>query len=102
MYKENIIPKKIPKSVAVLPIITPIRKNILTIDLFRTPMDLRIAISLVLFLTKIVSPEIMLKAATIIIKDKIINITFLSTFNAENNELFISAQLYTNSFLNIS
>ena len=96
MYKENIIPKKIPKSVAVLPIITPTRKNILTIDLFRTPMDLRIAISLVLFLTKIVSPEIMLKAATIIIKDKIINITFLSTFNAENNELFISAQLYTN------
>ena len=102
MYRENITPKKIPKSVAVVPIITPTRKNILTIDLFKTPMDLSIAISLVLFLTKIVRPEIMLKAATIIIKDKIINITFLSTFNAENNELFISAQLYTNSFLNIS
>ena len=79
MYKENITPKKIPKSVAVVPIITPTRKNILTIDLFMTPIDLSIAISLVLFLTKIVRPEIMLKAATIIIKDKIINITFLST-----------------------
>ena len=51
------------------------------------------AMSLVLFFTKIVRPEIMLNAATIIIKDKIINITFLSTFNAENNELFISAQV---------
>jgi hypothetical protein len=101
IYKENITPKKIPKNVAVVPIITPTRKNILTIDLFKTPMDFNIAISLVLFLTKIVRPEIILKAATIIIKDKIINITFLSTFNAENNELFISAQLYTNSFLNI-
>ncbi len=70
-------------------------------DLFKTPIDFNIAISLVLFLTRIVSPEIILKAATMIIKDKIINITFLSTFNAENNELFISAQLYTNSFLNI-
>ena len=91
MYKENITPKKIPKNVAVVPIITPTRKNILTIDLLRTPMDFSMAISLVLFLTKIVRPEIMLKAATIIIKDKIINITFLSTFNAENNDEFISA-----------
>ena len=71
----------------------PIRKKIFTIDLFNTPIDFRIAISLVLFLTKIVKPEIILKAATIIINDKIINITFRSTFKAENNELFISAQL---------
>ena len=49
--------------------------------------------SLVLFLTNMVNPEIILKAATIIIKDKMINITFRSTFNAENKELFISAQL---------
>ena len=49
--------------------------------------------SRVLFLTKIVKPEIILKAATIIIKDRIINITFLSTLRAENNELFVSAQL---------
>ena len=51
------------------------------------------AISRVLFLTKIVKPEIILKAATTIINESIINITFLSTFKAENNELFISAQL---------
>ena len=101
IYKEKITPKKIPKNVAVVPIITPTRKNILIMDLFKTPIDFSIAISLVLFLTKIVSPEIILKAATIIIKDKIINITFLSTFKAENNELFISAQVYTNSLLNI-
>ena len=72
---------------------TPIKKNILIIDLFKTPIDFKIAISLVLFLTKIVNPDIILNAATIIIKDRIINITFLSTFNAENNELFISAHV---------
>ena len=92
-YNENVTPKKIPNIVAEVPIITPIKKKILTIDLFKTPIDFKIAISLVLFLTKIVKPEIILKAATIIIKDKIINITFLSTFNAENKELFISAQV---------
>ena len=101
MYKEKTTPKKIPKKVAEVPIITPTKKNIFVMDLFKTPIDLSIAISLVLFFTKIVRPEIILKAATIIIKDKIINITFLSTFNAENNELFISAQVYTNSLSNI-
>ena len=38
------------------------------------------------FVTSIVKPEIILKAATIIINESIINITFLSTFNAENND----------------
>ena len=101
IYSENKTPKKIPKKVAEVPIITPTKKNILTIDLFKTPMDLSIAISLVLFLTKIVSPEIILKAATTIISDKIINITLRSTFNAENKELFISAHVYINSPSNI-
>ena len=36
--------------------------------------------------------EIILNAATTIIRDKIINITFLSTFKAENKELFMSDQ----------
>ena len=83
--------------VAEVPIITPIKKNIFIIDLFKTPIDFKIAISFVLFFTRIVSPEIILKAATIIIKDNIMNITFLSTFKAENNELFMSDQVYTNS-----
>jgi hypothetical protein len=61
-------------------IITPIKKNIFTIDLFRTPIDFNIAISFVLFLTKIVNPEIILKAATTIIKDSIINITVSLNF----------------------
>ena len=56
-------------------------------------MDFIIAISLVLFFTKIVNPEIILNAATIIIRDKIINITFLSTFNAEKSGLFKSDQV---------
>jgi hypothetical protein len=77
-----VTPNIIPKIVAEVPIMTPIKKNILIIDLFKTPIDFKIAISLVLFLTKIVNPDIILNAATIIIKDNIINITFLSTFNA--------------------
>jgi len=92
-YIENVTPKIIPKIVAEVPIITPIKKKIFTIDLFKTPIDLSIAISRVLFLTNIVNPEMILNAATIIIKDKIINITFLSTFSAENKELFISDQV---------
>ena len=71
-YKENVTPNIIPKIVAEAPMITPTKKNIFIIDLFKTPIDLRIAISRVLFLTRIVNPEMMLKAATIIIKDKII------------------------------
>ena len=51
------------------------------------------AISLVLFFTNIVNPDIILKAATIIINDIIINITFLSTFNAEKSDLFKSAHV---------
>ena len=35
-YKENITPKKIPKIVAELPIIIPIKKKIFAIDLFKT------------------------------------------------------------------
>ena len=93
MYIENATPKIIPNRVADVPIITPTRKKIFAIDLFNTPMDFKTAISFVLFLTKIVNPEMILKAATIIIKDKIINITFLSTFKAENRDLFISAQV---------
>jgi len=77
MYKENITPKKIPNKVADVPIIIPTKKNILIIDLFNTPIDFKIAISRVLFFTKIVKPEIILKAATIIIKDKIITLHYV-------------------------
>jgi len=90
MYIENVIPRMIPNKVADDPIITPTKKKILVIDLFSTPIDFNIAISRVLFLTSIVRPDIILNAATIIISDKIINITFLSTFKAENKELFMS------------
>ena len=91
------MPKIIPKIVAEVPIVTPTKKNILIIDLFKTPIDFKIAISLVLFFTKIVNPEIILKAATTMINERIINITFLSTFNAENKDLFKSDHVYTYS-----
>ena len=55
--------------------------NILHIELFKKPIDLNMAIS-DLFLIKIVRTEIILKAATIIINVRIINITFLSTLSA--------------------
>ena len=84
------MPITTPKIVALHPIINPTKKKIFLIDLFLTPMDFKIAISLVLFFTKIVNPEIILNAATMIIRDKIINITFLSTFNAEKSGLFKS------------
>ena len=96
IYIEKITPRKIPNNVAIVPIEKPTIKKIFIIDLFSTPIDFKIAISLVLFLTKIVNPDIILNAATIIINDKIMNITFLSIFNAENKELFVSAQENTN------
>ena len=44
----------IPNKVANVPIKKPTKKKILLIDLFLTPIDFKIAISLVLFLTSIV------------------------------------------------
>ena len=48
------------------------------------------AISFDLFLIKIVKTEIILNAATIIIKVRIINITFRSTFRASKKLLLVS------------
>ena len=56
-------------------------------------MFLKLLISFVLFLINMVRPEIMLNAATIIIKVRIINITFLSTLSALKNDLFKSAHV---------
>ena len=90
MYNENINPNIMPATVAKKPIKKPVKKNDFTIDFFDRPNDFKIAISLVLFFISIVSPEIILKAATIIIKVNIKNITFLSTFNAEKRDLLRS------------
>ena len=81
--------------VAKNPIKKPVRKKDFTIDFLDKPKDFKIAISLVLFLIKIVNPEIILNAATIIIKVNIKNITFLSTFRAEKKDLFKSDQEFT-------
>ena len=92
IFIEKIIPIIIPVTVEIVPIENPTKKNILVIEEFWTPIDFRIAISLVLFFTNIVKPEIILNAAIKIIKDKIINMTFLSTFNAEKRDWLRSAQ----------
>ena len=80
-----------PVIVASKPIANPVRKKIFDIEFLLMPKVLSMAISLVLFLTKIVNPEIILKAATIIISVKIINMTFLSIFSALKKDLFKSA-----------
>ena len=82
MLYENNTPRITPNKVPAIPIEDPVTKNILFIEKLEKPIVFKIAISLVLFLTRIVSPEIILKAATIIIKVKIINITFRSTRRA--------------------
>ena len=90
MFKENSIPIKIPLIVAKNPIVKPVKKNVFFIDLLLNPKVFKIAISLVLFLIRIVKPEIILKAATTIIRESIMNITFLSTFKALKRDLFKS------------
>ena len=93
MFNEKNIPKIIPLIEAKNPIVKPVKKNDLLIDELLKPNVFKIAISLVLFFINIVRPEIILNAATIIIKVRIINITFLSTLSALKKDLFKSAQV---------
>ena len=79
-----------PVIVAKNPIVNPVKKNDFFIELLLSPKVFKMAISFVLFLIKIVNPEIILNAATIKIKVKIMNMTFLSTFNALKKDLFKS------------
>ena len=93
MFIENKIPKNIPLVVAKKPIVNPVRKKDFLIDSLLNPKVFKIAISFVLFLINIVNPEIILKAATTTIIERITNITFLSTFNALKRDLFKSDQV---------
>ena len=93
ILNENINPKTIPDIVAKKPIVKPVKKKDFFIEVLFKPKVFNIAISLVLFLINIVRPEIILNAATIIIKVSIINITFLSTFKALKKDLFKSDQV---------
>tara|TARA_Y100000813_G_C23920470_1_gene238613 strand:+ start:255 stop:557 length:303 start_codon:yes stop_codon:yes gene_type:complete len=95
---EKVIPNATPAIVAKNPIKKPVKKKDFTIDVLDKPSDLNIAISLVLFLMRIVKPEMILKAATTIIRVSIKNITFLSTFKAEKKVLLRSAQEKTYKF----
>ena len=87
-------PKKIPVIVAKKTNCeTCQKKSFFLIELLLKPKVLRIAISFVLFFISIVNPDMILNAATITIKVNIINITFLSTFNALKKVLFKSDQV---------
>ena len=76
------IPSIAPKTVPNDPIDVPINKNIFIIAFLDDPIVLSKAISPDLALTSIIIEDIILKAATKIIKVKIKNITFFSTFKA--------------------
>ena len=95
MYIENITPKITPAIVAKKPIKNPVKKKDFTIDFFDNPNDFKIAISFVLFFIRIVSPDIILNAATMIMSVSIKNITFLSTFKAEKKDLLRSDHEFT-------
>ena len=75
------------------PIVKPVKKKDFFIEVLFKPNVFKIAISFVLFFINIVRPEIMLNAATIIIKVSIINMTFLSTLRALKKDLFKSAHV---------
>ena len=93
MFIENKTPNIIPLNVAKKPIVSPVKKNIFLIDLLFKPKVFKIAISFVLFFISIVNPETILNAATIIINERIINITFLSTLSALKRDLLRSDQV---------
>ena len=67
IFFEKKIPIIIPEIVERVPIKNPTKKNIFLMEELVTPIDFSIAISLVLFLTNIVNPEIILNAAINII-----------------------------------
>ena len=89
-YRDNKIPEKTPINVPKIPIIDPVKIKIFNIEFFVNPIDLKIEISLHLFLINMVKTDIMLKAATTIIRDSIINITFRSNFKASKKVLLLS------------
>ena len=93
IFIENKIPNIIPLNVAKKPIVNPVKKNVFFIDLLLKPKVFKIAISFVLFLISIVKPDIILNAATTIIRERIINMTFLSTLRALKRDLFKSDQV---------
>ena len=76
------MPKINPEIVPKTPIREPQMMNIRTIEFWLNPIVRNIPISFLLFLTSIIRPEIMLRAAIKITSDKIINITRLSTSRA--------------------
>ena len=86
IFKQNNNPIIKPEIVPKRPINKPLIIKIFRSWNLETPSTLKIPISFVFDETNIIIDDIKLKVATIIIKVKIINMTFLSTSIALNRE----------------
>ena len=80
--KENANPIKTPKAVPVIPIIAPWMKKIFLMVLGEAPYDNNIPISLVFWITSRISPAIMFRDATTIIRERVKNRTVFSRSSA--------------------
>ncbi len=98
MFQQNKSPKRLPTIVPIIPIEVPVSKNILSKLVLPNPMVLSTAISAFFERTSIIIDEIILKAATRIIRVRIKNITFRSTCSAFKKFLFRSIQSKTAVF----
>ena len=80
MFSEKRIPKIIPKTVAIKPIVKPVKKKDFTIELLLNPNVFKIAISLVLFLIKNKTKEIAILKTLGLSDNSIIKSFFLTGF----------------------
>jgi len=71
----------------------PSAMKILRICAVVAPMDLRMAMSLRFSMTIMMSVEMMLKAATRMMKSRMMNMTVFSSLSAENRLRFMSSQV---------
>ena len=79
-------PSRSPASVPTTPMAAPLMKKIRMIAPRVAPMVRRIAMSLPLSFTSMIMPEMMLNAATMMIRLRIRNITLRSTLSAVKND----------------
>jgi hypothetical protein len=82
MLIDNSNPRITPNEIPSNPIIIPCIRNIDLMVLLVKPIDIKIAISFCLFITRSDKDEIILNAAIAIIKVSIMNITLFSLFMA--------------------
>ena len=92
MFREKIVPSNAPTVVPRMPMLAPVIMKIRIILPRVAPMVRMMAMSLPLSLTSIIIEEMTLKAATMMIMVKIMNMTLRSTCNALKKLPFMSRQ----------